>query len=103
MSTAGGSRPCSPGWTRCCPAAIVDDPALVLLSAWIALAAEDPAELNRWLAVAEQLRWTGPLPDGTRSLESGSPRCHARAIYRKLGVDSRKDAVAAGRKLGLIR
>jgi hypothetical protein len=71
MSTAGGSRPCSPGWTRCCPAAIVDDPALVLLSTWIALAAEDPAELNRWLAVAEQLGWTGPLPDGTPSLEVG--------------------------------
>jgi hypothetical protein len=49
----------------------VDDPALVLLSTWIALAAEDPAELNRWLAVAEQLRWTGPLPDGTPSLEVG--------------------------------
>jgi LuxR family transcriptional regulator, maltose regulon positive regulatory protein len=30
-------------------------------------------------------------------------KCYARAIYRKLGVDSRKDAVAAGRKLGLIR
>ena len=30
-------------------------------------------------------------------------KSHARAIYRKLGVDSRKDAVAAGRKLGLIR
>lgn len=71
MSTAGGSRPCGPGWTRCCPAAIVDDPVLVLVSAWIALAAEDPAELNRWLAVAEQLRWTGPLPDGTPSLEVG--------------------------------
>jgi ATP/maltotriose-dependent transcriptional regulator MalT len=103
MSTAGGSRPCSPGWTRCCPAAIVDDPALVLLSAWIALAAEDPAELNRWLAVAEQLRWTGPLPRW-HAVAGGRDRlCHARAIYRKLGVDSRKDAVAAGRKLGLVR
>ena len=51
------------------PAAIVDDPVLVLVSAWIAPAAEDPAELNRWLAVVEQLRWTGPLPDGTPSLE----------------------------------
>jgi LuxR family transcriptional regulator, maltose regulon positive regulatory protein len=30
-------------------------------------------------------------------------KSHARAIYRKCGVDSRKDAVAAGRKLGLIR
>ena len=57
-------------WLDALPlAAIVDDPVLVLVSAWIAPAAEDPAELNRWLAVVEQLRWTGPLPDGTPSLE----------------------------------
>jgi hypothetical protein len=56
------------------------------VSAWIALAAEDPAELNRWLAVAEKLRWTGRYPTARRRWRSGSPRCHARAIYRKLGL-----------------
>lgn len=72
------------------PAAIVDDPVLVLVSAWIALAAEDPAELNRWLAVAEQLRWTGPLPDGTPSLEVGI--ASLRAVNGFHGVATRLGA-----------
>jgi ATP/maltotriose-dependent transcriptional regulator MalT len=30
-------------------------------------------------------------------------KSHAKAIYRKLGVSSRTEAVALGRRLGLLR
>ena len=41
------------------------------MSAWIALTFHEPAEMDRWLAIAEQLPSQGPLADGTPSLEVG--------------------------------
>jgi hypothetical protein len=80
----------------------VDDPVLVLVSAWIALAAEDPAELNRWLAVAEQLRWTGPLPDGTPSLEVGIASLPRPSHLLQARGRFPQGCSLAGRNLGLI-
>jgi LuxR family maltose regulon positive regulatory protein len=66
------------GWLRALPpAAVRSDPVLTLVSAWIALAFHEPAEMDRWLAIAEQLPTEGPLADGTPSLEVGIASLHA--------------------------
>src|SRR4029450_8188645 len=59
-------------WLRALPpAALRSDPVLTLVAAWIALPFYEPAEMDRWLAIAEQLPSQGPLADGTPSLEVG--------------------------------
>ena len=76
------------------PAKVMEDTVLALVSAWIALASEDPAELDRWLAVAERIRWKGPLADGTPSLEVGI--ASLRAVSGFHGVATR---LAAARRV----
>jgi LuxR family transcriptional regulator, maltose regulon positive regulatory protein len=83
------------GWLDALPpTAVMEDPVLVLVSAWIALASEEPAELGRWLDVAERIRWNGPLADGTPSLDVGI--ASLRAVSGFHGVGSR---LAAARRV----
>jgi LuxR family maltose regulon positive regulatory protein len=51
--------------------ALAADPAVALAAAWMALVSGQPERVVRWLAVAEAGTTSGPLPDGTASLESG--------------------------------
>jgi LuxR family maltose regulon positive regulatory protein len=78
-------------WLRALPEeAVRTDPLLALVSAWIALCYEDPAELDHWLAIADQLPSEGPLPGGIPSLELGIAVLRAVSGFR--GVQSRMDA-----------
>jgi len=78
-------------WLRALPEeAVRTDPLLALVSAWIALSFEKPAELDRWLAVADRLPSRGPLPGGIPSLELGI--AVLRAVSGFHGVQSRMDA-----------
>jgi LuxR family maltose regulon positive regulatory protein len=45
------------------------NPLLALAEAWQALMLDRPADLERWLLVAENLSHEGPCPDGTASIE----------------------------------
>jgi LuxR family maltose regulon positive regulatory protein len=82
-------------WLRALPpAAVRSDPTLALVSAWIALSSYEPAELDRWLAIAEQLPSEGPLADGTPSLEVGI--ASLRAISGFEGIASK---LAAARRV----
>jgi LuxR family transcriptional regulator, maltose regulon positive regulatory protein len=82
-------------WLRALPGAVVrSDPVLTLVSAWIALAFHEPAEMDRWLAIAEQLPSEGPLADGTPSLEVGI--ASLRAISGFQGIASK---LAAARRV----
>jgi len=66
------------------------DPLLALVSAWIALSFEEPAELDHWLALADRIPSEGPLPGGIPSLELGI--AVLRAVNGFHGVQSRMDA-----------
>jgi LuxR family maltose regulon positive regulatory protein len=87
------------GWLRALPEEVVRaDPVLALVSAWIALSFEEPAELDHWLAIAERMPSKGPLRDGTPSLELGIAAL--RAVSGFHGVRPRLDA--ARRMLELL-
>jgi LuxR family transcriptional regulator, maltose regulon positive regulatory protein len=87
------------GWLRALPEEVVrGDPVLALVSAWIALSFEEPAELDHWLAIAERIPSEGPLRDGTPSLELGIAAL--RAVSGFHGVRSRLDG--ARRMLELL-
>jgi LuxR family maltose regulon positive regulatory protein len=78
-------------WLRALPEeAVAADPLLALVSAWIALSFEEPAELDHWLALADRLPSKGPLPGGIPSLELGI--AVLRAVSGFHGVQSRMDA-----------
>jgi LuxR family maltose regulon positive regulatory protein len=87
-------------WLRALPEeAVRTDPLLALVSAWIALSFEEPAELDHWLAIADRLPSEGPLAGGIPSLELGI--AVLRAVSGFHGVQSRMDA--AQRVLALER
>jgi LuxR family maltose regulon positive regulatory protein len=74
-------------WLRALPEeAVRADPVLTLVSAWIALSFEEPAEVDHWLAVAERLPSQGPLADGTPSLELGIAALLAVSGFHGVGV-----------------
>jgi LuxR family transcriptional regulator, maltose regulon positive regulatory protein len=74
-------------WLRALPpAAVRSDPVLTLVSAWIALTFYEPAEMDRWLAIAEQLPSQGPLADGTPSLEVGIVSLRAISGYQGIAA-----------------
>jgi LuxR family transcriptional regulator, maltose regulon positive regulatory protein len=52
--------------------AVAADPVVALAAAWMALVSGQPDRVERWLAVVEAGSVSGPLPDGTVSLESGA-------------------------------
>jgi LuxR family maltose regulon positive regulatory protein len=78
-------------WLQALPEEVVrTDPLLALVSAWIALSFEEPAELDHWLALADRIPSEGPLPGGIPSLELGI--AVLRAVNGFHGVQSRMDA-----------
>jgi LuxR family transcriptional regulator, maltose regulon positive regulatory protein len=74
-------------WLRALPEEVVRaDPVLTLVSAWIALSFEEPAELDHWLAIADRIPSQGPLADGTPSLELGIAALLAVSGFHGLGA-----------------
>jgi LuxR family maltose regulon positive regulatory protein len=74
-------------WLRNLPEGVVRaDPVLTLVSAWLGLSFEEPAEMDRWLSVAETLDFEGPLLDGTPSLEVGIASLRAVSGFHGVGT-----------------
>jgi LuxR family maltose regulon positive regulatory protein len=69
---------------------ISSHPAIAITAAWIAVSTGDRDAARHWLAAAERVGHNGPLPDGTRSLESAAAML--RCVY---GIGGIKQLVAA--------
>ncbi len=64
---------------------VASDPVLSLTAAWIAGLSGHPHEIEKWLELAGQGSFAGPLPDGTGSLESGIALVRASFGHRGVG------------------
>ena len=69
---------------------VIGYPPLALVHAWISALTGDAAGFQRWLAVAENGSYVGPLPDGTTSLELGRPWFDPHSPSETLGEISRR-------------
>jgi LuxR family maltose regulon positive regulatory protein len=76
---------------------ITHDAALALVKAWICALGGQREETARFLALAENLPYEGPLPDGTASVESGM--AIVRAVFGYDGVQSTVEAVRLAAEL----
>jgi tetratricopeptide (TPR) repeat protein len=56
-----------------------------LLAAWLSMFAGDEEETERFLSLAEDGHHTGPLPDGTSSIESGAALVRAFSVFSASG------------------
>jgi len=72
-------------------------PAIAITAAWIAVATGDRDSARHWLAAAESVGHSAPLPDGARSLESAAAML--RCVY---GIGGIKDLVAAAETAATI-
>ena len=76
---------------------ITHNAALALVKAWICALGGQREETARFLALAENLPYEGPLPDGTASVESGM--AILRAVFGYDGVQSTVEAVRLATEL----
>ncbi len=76
---------------------ITHNAALALVKAWICALGGQREETARFLALAENLPYEGPLPDGTASVESGM--AILRAVFGYDGVQSTAEAVRLATEL----
>jgi LuxR family transcriptional regulator, maltose regulon positive regulatory protein len=76
---------------------ITHNAALALVKAWICALGGQREEIARFLALAENLPYEGPLPDGTASVESGM--AILRAVFGYDGVQSTVEAVRLATEL----
>ena len=72
--------------------AIAGDPPLSLVAAWIAMFAGEEEEAERFLRLAEDGHYTGPLPDGTSSIESGAALIRAFSVFSAAGGSRAREA-----------
>ena len=76
---------------------VTSDPCLCLVAAWLSALAGDKEEAERFLSLVEASNYTGPLPDGTSSIESGAALIHALYVFD----DARRSCEAARRAVEL--
>jgi LuxR family transcriptional regulator, maltose regulon positive regulatory protein len=76
---------------------ITHNAALALVKAWICALGGQREETARFLALAENFPYKGPLPDGTASVESGM--AILRAVFGYDGVQSTVEAVRLATEL----
>ena len=80
------------------PSAIASDPAARVTAAWMAAMSGDQAALTDHLTALEEFKELGPLPDGSRSVESAIAMIHGRLRVRRPGRDD--DRRPAGARAG---
>ena len=81
-----GQTPLVTAWLGALPdGAIARDPPLCLLAAWLSMFGGDEEETERFLSLAEDGHHTGPLPDGTSSIESGAALVRAFSVFSASG------------------
>src|SRR3712207_3784956 len=89
-------------WLESLPEALTaHDPALLLVKAWICTLSGRSEEAQRLLAIAESLRFEGPLPDGTASVEAGVATL--RAVFGIGGIQSTLEAARRAAALNAER
>jgi LuxR family maltose regulon positive regulatory protein len=72
--------------------AIAAHPAAALTAGWVAALLGEREPMERWLAIAELGTDSGPLPDGTASLESGV--AIVRGLFGYSGLEARRACLA---------
>jgi LuxR family maltose regulon positive regulatory protein len=65
---------------------VASDPVLALVAAWIAGLSGRSDELEEWIVQTSRGSFDGPLPDGTKSLESGLALIRALLGFRGVGA-----------------
>ena len=70
------------GWLDGLPEeSITSDPRLCMVMTWLSALAGKKEEAEHFLSLAEAGNHTGPLPDGTSSIESGAALIHALYVF----------------------
>jgi LuxR family maltose regulon positive regulatory protein len=77
--------------------AIAGHPPAALTAGWVAGLEGRPAEMERWLAIAEAGTDDGPLPDGTASLRSGASL--VRGLLGHIGLEARRACLTRAAEL----